>query len=82
MIDGTTGDPPLPTASNNNTAPSCRIAAVIEDVAWLIASGEHHPETIARRVGYRHAASLYAMLRRHKRGDLIAQFWRKDTREW
>lgn len=56
-------------------------ANIIEDVTWLIASGETHPDTIARRLGYQRATSLYAILRRNHRGDLIAQI-RKGHREW
>lgn len=49
---------------------------VVEDVEWLIKNGEHHPETIACRVGYRSPASLYTALRRAGREDLITQLHR------
>ena len=49
---------------------------VVEDVEWLLYCGETHPETIAYRLGYLHLDSLYAILRRAERGDLIKRMHR------
>ena len=46
-------------------------AVVVEDVEWLLETGETHPETVAIRCGYRHVDSLYVALRRAGRDDLI-----------
>ena len=42
---------------------------VIEDVEWMIATGETHPETIAARLGLR-TNSLYRALKRGGRRDI------------
>ena len=59
------------------------IDAVVEDVEWLLTTGELHPESVAHRTGYRTAASLYAALRRAERRDLIrciiTRSYRKDA---
>ena len=44
-------------------------AEVIEDVEWMIATGETHPETIAARLGLR-TNSLYRALKRGGRRDI------------
>lgn len=44
-------------------------ADVIEDVEWMIATGETHPETIAARLGLR-TNSLYRALKRGGRRDI------------
>ena len=47
-------------------------ADVIEDVEWMIATGETHPETVAARLGYDDVSSLYRALSRGHRKDLTA----------
>ena len=44
-------------------------ADVIEDVEWMIATGETHPERIAARLGLR-TNSLYRALKRGGRRDI------------
>lgn len=46
-------------------------AELIEDVEWII--GWDNPESIARRMGYATTQSLYDMLRRNQRDDLVQQ---------
>ena len=45
---------------------------VTEDVEWMIATGETHPETVAARLGYDDVSSLYRALSRGHRKDLAA----------
>ena len=47
-----------------------RAGDVIEDVTFLLESGETHPETITRRAGYTDRRSLLRALRRAGRDDL------------
>lgn len=47
----------------------------LEDAEFLLATGETHPEAIARRLGYHRPASLRQALRRANRQDLIARIW-------
>lgn len=50
--------------------------AVVEDVEWMIATGETHPEAIATRLGYLGPAgpdSLRRALHRGGRPDLAAR---------
>lgn len=44
---------------------------LIEDLEWILDSGETHPEAIAHRLGYTAPKHLYAALRRNQRDDLI-----------
>ena len=50
-------------------------ADVVEDVEWLLDTGEDHPEMIAQRVGYTSASSLHSALDRAGRRDLISRIW-------
>jgi len=54
-----------------------RRADVVEDVTWLLKTGETHPETVAHRAGYRTTDSLYAALRRAGRRDLIERLQKR-----
>lgn len=48
---------------------------LIEDIEWLIATGETHPETLARRAGWTGTfEALDRYLRRAHRADLIRHF--------
>ena len=49
--------------------PSPKSCCIIEDAEWII--GTDHPESVARRVGYRSTAHLYDALRRWGRQDLV-----------
>ena len=49
--------------------PTCRRVRVIEDIEWIAGTG--HPEAIARRVGYGKASTMYGLLRRWGRQDLV-----------
>ena len=46
-----------------------RMAAVVEDVEWMLAGGEH-PDRIVSRVGYRSLDSLTRRLEAIRRHDL------------
>lgn len=48
-----------------------RMAAVVEDVEWMLAGGEH-PDRIVTRVGYRSHNSLTKRLDAIRRHDLAA----------
>ncbi|MGO1563153.1 MAG: hypothetical protein ACTHW7_15160 [Actinomycetaceae bacterium] len=48
-----------------------RMAAVVEDVEWMLAGGEH-PDRIVPRVGYRSLDSLTKRLEAVGRNDLAA----------
>jgi len=52
-----------------------RQAALVEDVEWLLTTGETHPDTIAFRLGLTRAGLLKA-LRRAGRTDLISTLTR------
>lgn len=52
-----------------------RAGDVIEDVTFLLESGETHAEAITRRAGYRAEGSLRRALARANRPDLIARIW-------
>ena len=56
-----------------------RRADVVEDVEWLLQTGETHPETVARRVGFKNTAALHKALRRAERVDLIARLGEPDA---
>lgn len=52
----------------------------IEDVEWMLATGETHPDMIAQRLGIgRH--SLYQRLTRAGRDDLLDQLRPRPTRQ-
>jgi hypothetical protein len=57
-----------------------RAAALLEDIEWLLESGEP-PQAIAARLGYAKPASLARRLSRHGRADLAAIYWRVARRE-
>ena len=61
----------------NAPTTTARAAALIEDVQWLLTTGEH-PDQIVHRTGYRSRNSLHMALHRAGRGDLAAQI---TTRE-
>lgn len=46
---------------------------VVEDVEWLLAAGETHPDAIFPRLGYATRRGLYLALRRAGRQDLISK---------
>lgn len=54
---------------------------VVEDVEWLLGTGETHPEAVANRLGYRTTGSLYRALHRADRGDLVDQLRREPIAE-
>jgi len=55
-----------------------RLADTIEDVEWMLATGETHPEAIAARLGYR-PGTLRVILSRAGRPDLVAQLTPNGT---
>lgn len=48
------------------------LRAVVEDVEWMLATGENLIG-VMRRLGYRHEASLERLLLRAGRGELMTQ---------
>lgn len=56
-------------------------AALVEDVQWLLASGESTWQ-IATRLGYRQRASLERALMRAGRDDLAICFARDERYSW
>ncbi len=47
------------------------VAHLIENLEWMLATGETHPEMLTLRLGYTAPTSIYRALRRAGRTDLI-----------
>ena len=65
----------------SNAKAARRRDLVIEDVEWL--AGTDHPDSIARRLGYRNGDSLTKKLRIWGQHDLVARLtrgYRTDSR--
>ena len=54
---------------------------VVEDVEFMLETGETHPDAITARLGYTHRAGLYIALRRAGRRDLIKQLSTQDRED-